>query len=30
LDKGIKSCVTYVDNEGTTPEVDIFSLEYDM
>ena len=30
LDKGIKSCVTYIDNEGTTPEVDIFSLEYDM
>jgi hypothetical protein len=29
LDKDIKSCITYVDNEGTVEDVDIFSIEYE-
>jgi hypothetical protein len=29
LDKDIKSCITYVDNEGTTEDVDLFSIEYE-
>jgi hypothetical protein len=30
LEKDIKTCVTYVDNEGTIPDLDIFSIEYEM
>jgi len=30
LEKDIKSCVTYVDNEGSVPDLDIFSIEYEM
>lgn len=30
LDKEIKSCVTYIDNQGTTEDVDIFSIEYEL
>jgi len=29
LDKDIRSCITYVDNEGSTDNVDLFSLEYE-
>ncbi len=30
LEKDIKTCVTYVDNEGTISDLDIFSIEYEM
>ena len=30
LDKEIKSCITYIDNQGTTEDVDIFSIEYEL
>jgi hypothetical protein len=30
LEKDIKTCVTYVDNEGTITDLDIFSIEYEM
>lgn len=29
LDKNIKECVTYTDNNGVIPDVDIFSIEYE-
>jgi hypothetical protein len=29
LDKEIKSCVTYVDNEGTIPDVNLFDIEFE-
>lgn len=30
LDKDIKSCITYTDNEGTTTDLNIFTIEYEM
>ena len=30
LEKNIKSCVTYTDNEGTISDLDIFSIEYEL
>jgi hypothetical protein len=30
LNKNINSCVTYTDNEGTTSDIDIFSIEYEL
>lgn len=29
LDKDIRTCITYVDNEGSTDNVDLFSIEYE-
>jgi hypothetical protein len=30
LEKDIKSCITFTDNEGTTEDLDIFSIEYEI
>jgi len=30
LDKDIKSCVSFTDNEGTTDEIDLFSIDYEL
>ena len=30
LDKDIRSCITYTDNEGTVPGIDLFSIEYEL
>lgn len=29
LEKDIKNCITYTDNEGTINDVDLFSIEYE-
>jgi hypothetical protein len=30
LDKEITSCVTYTDNNGTTEDINIFSIDYEI
>lgn len=30
LDKDIRSCITYTDNEGSIPDIDLFSIEYEL
>ena len=30
LDKEIKTCVTYTDNQGSLPDVDLFSINYEL
>ena len=30
LDKNIKSCITYTDNQGSQTDLDIFSIEYEL
>jgi hypothetical protein len=29
LDKDIRACITYTDNEGSIPDIDLFSIEYE-
>lgn len=30
LDKEIKSCITYTDNQGVISDLNIFSIEYEL